>query len=140
LKKRGESVDEAVELSASRKTKVNALLAKHQAKGLPAKPSKKYTREYTGDGLSLIAAVINQEETLNEWKKSTTTKHTCGGVSFGKKAPKGTCPRCDELHDGHAPVKWDHSKRDADIQRSKEIKAHDCKKSKCGPVCTFGDW
>ena len=191
---------EAVELSSSRKTKVNALLAKHQAKGLPTKPSKKYTREYTGDGLPLIAAVINQEETLNEsrsdrrerpkhvdsnskrlagyppknkvtkqitnskeraakkeyirkamdesnanetineWKKSTTTKHTCGGVSFGKKAPKGTCPRCDELHDGHAPVKWDHSKRDADIQRSKEIKAHDCKKSKCGPVCTFGDW
>ena len=69
LKKRGESVDEAVELSASRKTKVNALLAKHQAKGLPSKPSKKYTREYTGDGLPLIAAVINQEETLNETKE-----------------------------------------------------------------------
>jgi hypothetical protein len=196
IRSKGTAVKEAVELSSSRKDKVNSLLAKHQSKGLPKKSAKKYTREYTGDGLPLIAAVINQEETLNEsrsdrrerpkhvdsnskrssgyppknkvtkqitnskeragkkqfirkamdessleeWKKSTTTKHTCGGVSFGKKAPKGDCPRCDELHDGHAPVKWDHSKRDSDIQRSKEIKAHDCKKSKCGPVCTFGDW
>ena len=60
---------EAVELSASRKDKVNSLLAKHQAKGLPKKTVKKYTREYTGDGLPLIAAVINQEETLNETKE-----------------------------------------------------------------------
>jgi hypothetical protein len=66
---RKEEVDEAVELSSSRKTKVNALLAKHQAKGLPAKPSKKYTREYTGDGLPQIMATINQEETLNETKE-----------------------------------------------------------------------
>ena len=60
---------EAVELSASRKDKVNSLLAKHQAKGLPKKSAKKYTREYTGNGLPLIAAVINQEETLNETKE-----------------------------------------------------------------------
>ena len=69
IAKKDGSYSEAVELSSSRKTKINALLAKHQAKGLPAKPSKKYTREYTGDGLPLIAAVINQEETLNETKE-----------------------------------------------------------------------
>lgn len=36
------------------------------------------------------------------WTKSSTTKHTCGGPSFGRKTPG--CPRCDELIAGAAPV------------------------------------
>lgn len=30
-------------------------------------------------------------------------KHTCGGPRFGRLAPYGTCPRCDELHRGAEP-------------------------------------
>ena len=44
------------------------------------------------------------------WKKSTTTKHTCGGPVFGKKTPG--CPRCDELLAGSAPVRWEWAERD----------------------------
>lgn len=64
-----------------------------------------------------------------------TTKHTCGGPIFGKKTPG--CPRCDEMLAGAPAVKWRISN---DKQRVSEIRAHDCKVSKCGVVCTFGDW
>ncbi len=76
------------------------------------------------------------------WTKSTTTKHTCNdghGPAFGKKTPG--CPRCDELLNGAAPVKWAvSSTRQDDLRRAAEIRAHDCKKSRCAIVCTFGDW
>ena len=78
-----------------------------------------------------------------EWTKSTpTTKHTCGGPHFGKRAPQGECPRCDELHAGKPPIvqNWRGSKARNDKMRSDDIKNHNCKKSGCGPVCTHGDW
>lgn len=64
-----------------------------------------------------------------------TTKHTCGGPIFGKKTPG--CPRCDEMLAGAPAVKWRISN---DKQRVSEIRSHNCKVSKCGVVCTFGDW
>jgi len=74
--------------------------------------------------------------------KTPTTKHTCGGPSFGRKTPG--CPRCDELIAGAAPVRWN-------IQRPEVHVPHRCKGSGCsadpdrnggrfGGVCTFGDW
>jgi len=76
------------------------------------------------------------------WTKSTTTKHTCGGPSFGRLTPG--CPRCDELADGAAPVKWANSRRDDDARRSAEIAAHFTSQrhlsGSCGVVCTFGEW
>ena len=73
------------------------------------------------------------------WSKSTTTKHTCGGPAFGRKTPG--CPRCDELLAGAAPVQWAGSQRRQDDEhRAAEIRAHDCKASRCAIVCTFGDW
>lgn len=73
------------------------------------------------------------------WTKSTTTKHTCGGPSFGRLT--AGCPRCDELAGGAAPVKWAGStRRQDDARRAAEIRAHDCKASRCAVVCTFGDW
>lgn len=75
---------------------------------------------------------------MARWNKqeTPTTKHTCGGVKFGRKKTPG-CPRCDELIAGAPPVKRPLSQ---DAQRVAEIRAHDCKKSGCGPVCTFGDY
>jgi hypothetical protein len=70
------------------------------------------------------------------WTKSTTTKHTCGGPVFGRKT--AGCPRCEELLAGAAPVVW--GQRTADHSIMAELRAHDCKASRCGPVCTFGDW
>lgn len=69
------------------------------------------------------------------------TKHTCGGPVFGRLAPAGQCERCDELRASAKPVVWQGTQRRKDEERRvREIRAHDCKKSGCGPVCTFGDW
>ena len=70
------------------------------------------------------------------WKKSTTTKHTCGGPVFGRTI--AGCPRCDQLIAGAAPVQWgDKDQRKKDLYA---IRNHCCSRSNCGPVCTFGDW
>ena len=70
------------------------------------------------------------------WAKSTTTRHTCGGPAFGRKTIG--CPRCDELLAGAEPVRF--ACNPARQQRLTDIRNHDCKVSRCGPVCTFGDW
>ena len=76
------------------------------------------------------------------WTKSTTTKHTCGGPSFGRLT--AGCPRCDELAGGAAPVKWTQTRKQEDARRSAEIHDHFAgerhRSGGCGPVCTFGDW
>jgi hypothetical protein len=64
-----------------------------------------------------------------------TTKHTHPMV-FGKR--EAGCPRCAELASGAAPITW--ARRDDDRQRSHEVRAHDCERSRCGNVCTFGDY
>lgn len=69
-----------------------------------------------------------------------TTKHTCGGPTFGRLAPAGSCPRCDELRAGSQPVRWANSRREADAQRLAAISAHDCTASRCGIVCTAFQW
>lgn len=72
------------------------------------------------------------------WNKTaTTTKHTCGGPVFGKKT--AGCPRCDELIAGAKPTQWNVKAKQED-RLIAEIRAHDCKASKCGPVCTAFDW
>ena len=68
------------------------------------------------------------------------SKHTCGGPVFGKLAQVGQCARCDELRAGAPAVQW-RGNRNAQIeaQRVRAIRAHDCKRSGCLPICTFGD-
>ncbi len=73
------------------------------------------------------------------------TKHTCNdghGPVFGRKAPYGSgCARCDELTLGAKPVVWSSSTRKAqEAATIRAIRAHDCKASRCGPVCTAFDW
>lgn len=72
------------------------------------------------------------------WSKQTarTTRHACGGPVFGRKTPG--CPRCDELIGGATPVEW--SRRPQAGPSVAEIRAHDCQRSRCSVVCTFGDW
>ena len=77
-----------------------------------------------------------------------TTQHTCGGPTFGRLAPSGQCPRCDELRGGAEPVKWAPSRKQRaakeDSERAADIRAHfasaEHRSGKCGRVCTFGDW
>lgn len=65
------------------------------------------------------------------------TQHT-HPVVFGRKVDG--CPRCAELKNGAPPRRWSiQDRRARDAQHIAEIKAHDCKASRCGPVCTFGD-
>ena len=69
------------------------------------------------------------------------TKHTCNngnGPVFGKRQPYGSgCARCDELTLGAAPVVWSSTRRrEIEAKQIRAIRAHDCKTSKCGPVCT----
>lgn len=59
-------------------------------------------------------------------------------VVFGRK--EAGCPRCAELLAG-APVRaWRNQRAASDEQRVREIRAHDCQRSRCSVVCTFGDW
>lgn len=37
--------------------------------------------------------------------------HTCGGPKFGRKTPG--CPRCDQLINGAAPVRWSPSRQNS---------------------------
>lgn len=79
--------------------------------------------------------------------------HTCNGGKgpfFGRLAKPGTCPRCDELHNGaerrSAPA-WvdDRNRRDShDRQREAAAREHHAPngphaRGVCGPVCTFQD-
>lgn len=69
---------------------------------------------------------------------TTTTKHT-HPVVFGRRV--ADCPRCAELNAGAAPVRWAGSRNaQFEAQRIAAIAAHDCTRSKCGPVCTAFDW
>lgn len=76
------------------------------------------------------------------WTKSTNTRHTCNsgdGPYFGRKTPG--CPRCDELLNGADPVKsWNYHKDRWAAQHLEALKHHDCVKSNCSVICTFGDW
>jgi hypothetical protein len=70
-----------------------------------------------------------------------TTKHTCGGPVFGRLARLGQCRRCDELRFGLPAVQWRTAQRRCDdARRLADIRAHDCKASRCGPICTAFDW
>jgi len=60
-----------------------------------------------------------------------------------RRSPTPGCPHCRQLtHGAPARAGWNGtwSAKDDDAQRSREIKAHDCAKKGCGPICTFGDW
>ncbi len=71
-----------------------------------------------------------------------TTPHTCNQGRppvFGRKTPG--CPRCDELLAGAPAVVWSgQRKAQMEAEQIRAIRAHNCKTSGCGPVCTFGDW
>ena len=74
--------------------------------------------------------------------------HTCNGdvlsgLPFGRKDPEH-CARCYEMVNG-APAREDHVARRRnpaaeDAARAAEIREHDCTASRCGLVCTFGQW
>lgn len=69
-----------------------------------------------------------------------TTKHTCNGGRnpvFGRKT--AGCPRCDELIAGAPAVVW-RNRKEEEARLIREIRAHDCKRSGCGPVCTAFDY
>ena len=66
-------------------------------------------------------------------------KHDHDPLPFGRRVMG--CPRCEQLARGAAPVKgWGARKKEQEAEFTRALKAHDCVKSNCGPVCTFGDW
>ena len=69
------------------------------------------------------------------------TLHACGGPVFGRLSPKGQCARCDELRAGAKARQGYNARAKADEARfRRELAAHDCKRSGCMMVCTFGDY
>ena len=74
------------------------------------------------------------------YTKSTTTKHKLDcKMAFGRKDV--SCPRCQELLNGAAPVEWTVSaNKRAEKRQIASIRNHNCITSKCGPVCTHGEW
>lgn len=69
---------------------------------------------------------------------ATKHKSDCK-MAFGRKDE--TCPRCVELLNGAAPIKWAVSN---DVQRTQDVRNHfNSEKHRtggCGVVCTFGEW
>lgn len=64
-------------------------------------------------------------------------------MTFGRKDEN--CPRCQELLNGAAPragwqKKYFEQKKRTEEMELAAIRSHDCKKSNCSVVCTFGDW
>ena len=80
-----------------------------------------------------------RRRTAGEMRESEmTTSHT-HQVAFGRKVDG--CPRCDELKAGAAPVRgWGYLRKIQDANHLQAIRAHNCKVSRCGPVCTAFDW
>lgn len=82
------------------------------------------TALYVG-GLCLSAVVVKIGDRL---------RHTCNGGAgphWGRRTPG--CPRCDDLEAGAPPTAWAGSRGVASTA------SHRCD-SRCGPVCTAGDW
>lgn len=78
------------------------------------------------------------------WNTTTapkTTKHTCGGPSFGRKTPG--CPRCDELLAGAAPVAqaWRNkpTRAQEDAMLAAAIRNH-VHTARCSTQCSAGQW
>ena len=72
------------------------------------------------------------------WAKSNTTKHTCGGVTFGRKT-KG-CPRCDELLAGATPTKWGSTiAKEREEAFLRALRSHNCKSHGCAVICVAFD-
>lgn len=81
-------------------------------------------------------------------------RHTCTpngkALPFGRKAPEGQCPRCDELRAGAAPraahpaIQAGIDRRAREEQTRVEMNAHFASDKHrgggCGPVCTAFDW
>ena len=67
-----------------------------------------------------------------------TTPHN-HNPNFGRRVRD--CQRCIELAAGARPVEWSATKRARENARQiAEVRAHNCKRAGCGPVCTFGQW
>lgn len=80
-------------------------------------------------------AEIKGDKTM-AWTKQQGTKHSADcKMVFGRKDTN--CPRCQELIAGDKPRTWSQSN---DARRVAEIRNHNCSDSRCGVVCTFGDW
>jgi hypothetical protein len=77
------------------------------------------------------------------WSKratSTTTQHT-HVVVFGRRV--AGCPRCEELANGAAPIRWAR-REDARGEASRQYALHRescpiCNGSQFG-ICTYGEW
>jgi hypothetical protein len=85
-------------------------------------------------------------------------RHVCNPAKpgkplpYGRKAPEGECPRCDQLRDGAearpAPMWLSHYEalKTSDADRAAEIKAHFApggeheRKCKLSPITTCYDW
>ena len=72
--------------------------------------------------------------------QDSTTRHSPNcRKAFARLDP--TCPRCKELAAGAPRRQWYAARRiEQDRQRVAAIRAHDCRKSGCGPICTAFDW
>lgn len=83
----------------------------------------------------MYAAILNKDGSL---KHSSECQMT-----FGRKDPE--CPRCVEMLNGAPPRDgwqkghYERKKKEEEAQL-REIREHDCKKSRCMPICTFGDY
>lgn len=73
--------------------------------------------------------------------KNAVTHNKHCNMSFGRPSKHDLCPRCQELKNGAEPRKgWSDTRRFKEAQFRLSLEKHDCKKSGCGSVCTYGEW
>jgi hypothetical protein len=73
-------------------------------------------------------------------------KHSCNvadpgkALPFGRRAAPGVCARCDELSAGAAPRAGWVRKRQSGAGDVRAHMASEAHRTRCGPVCTYGEW
>lgn len=93
-----------------------------------------YRRSGTDWDIALCAGGLHVSAVVVPVDSAADARHTCNGGAgphWGRRT-RG-CPRCDALEAGAEPVAWAGSRRAAPTQ------GHRCD-SRCGRVCTAGDW
>jgi hypothetical protein len=84
---------------------------------------------------------------IDSWFTSLTTSKPSEKVKHSADCKRRfgaldlNCPRCVQLFHGSARrPSWSSLSKSQERVSNDAIRRHDCVKSHCGPVCTFGDW
>ena len=99
-------------------------------------------REAAGDE-NPVAWLLGQTDFAN-WDRAprmiSALRRIVAAARTGPDVTVGGVPVPSPRPAPRRPLRFSLSPAEEDARRSAAIRAHDCTRSGCGPVCTFGDW